>query len=85
MRTLNVLLAILLTVLVLEITALAWDITMTLDSPFTGIGGGLAAFALFSVSPVMFWFIGRYWPRYEAYEVIEHCLPSLDQSYGGTK
>jgi len=65
MKALSVLLAILLTLYIVGISALAWDITMTVEFPFTGIGGGLLPFAIFSTMPVMFWAVGRYFPRFD--------------------
>lgn len=65
MRTLPVLMAITLTIYVVGIAALAWDITMTWDHPFTGIGGGLLPFGIFTGMPIFFWAIGRYFPRFD--------------------
>ena len=62
MRTITTLLAITLTIYVVLIAALAWDITMTVSFPFTGIGGGLVPFAIFTTMPPFFWAIGRYFP-----------------------
>lgn len=63
MTTINTLMTITLTIYVVLIAAMAWNVCMTINQPFTGIGGGYLPFAIFSVVPVFFWAIGRYWPR----------------------